>query len=713
MSRAAFTFLLVAIVLPPAFLRAAEPPRKGEEKADQGVLVLTGSNTYSGGTMISGSDEPLAVPPVRASQDQTGCPTITGGVLGGSGSVTYSSGLTRTGSGTLVLGGITTCPGGTISLASPATVSLGTNTYTGVTTISAGILQLGNGTSWTPANNNVNTGSLTVEGGTLLGTWGVVDADFSPRSAGSGVGGTAAATPTTPIPAGPVFYIITEGAGLGDSVRFVPCTGQETVLDAVGAVNGFSQVSNSKIWIARPSPTDHGKSTILTIDWEAISKRGINATNYTLMPGDRLVFGEDPLVTRSNLIGKKTAVVERLMGIIGLTNSTLRGLHEATAADGQVLTELVQKGMLTDDEELKQLLLEAIRVREEENKNAGPKAAAEQKTGQAEKSSTADPKAAGGTVDHHGDLGATGVVRADGGTLVIVGTLQLGSATALVSGGTVTAGEAPPHELALRPLPDYRIEPPDVIAIEMLRLVPLPPYRAGIFDVQKVHAYTPPDLPPIDAYYMVEAEGTIDLGPPYGSVKVAGMTKDEMSAAIEQGAEELIREPQAYVQLARVSGAQPVTGQYLVGPDGTVNLRQYGRVGVTGKTIAEARSAIQKHLATVLDSPELSVDVVAYNSKVYYVITQGAGLGDSVRRLPVTGKETVLDAISQINGLSEVSSKNIWIARPSASDPGKEKILQRRLGRHYAPRGDGHQLPDLPRRSGLHRRRTRWLPGPT
>ena len=50
------------------------------------------------------------------------------------------------------------------------------------------------------------------------------------------------------------------------------------------------------------------------------------------------------------------------------------------------------------------------------------------------------------------------------------------------------------------------------------------------------------------------------------------------------------------MQLARVSGAQPVTGQYLVGPDGTVNMPLYGRVRMTGKTVAEARLAIQNNL---------------------------------------------------------------------------------------------------------------------
>jgi polysaccharide export outer membrane protein len=60
------------------------------------------------------------------------------------------------------------------------------------------------------------------------------------------------------------------------------------------------------------------------------------------------------------------------------------------------------------------------------------------------------------------------------------------------------------------------------------------------------------------------------------------------------------------------------------------------------------------------------VEVTGYNSKVYYVIYDGGGAGQQVARMPITGNETVLDAVSQLAGLPVVSdAKRIWISRPA------------------------------------------------
>ena len=110
---------------------------------------------------------------------------------------------------------------------------------------------------------------------------------------------------------------------------------------------------------------------------------------------------------------------------------------------------------------------------------------------------------------------------------------------------------------------------------------------------------------------------------------------------------------------------QRIAGEHIVGPDGTITLGQYGSVPVVGMTLDEIRLTIADHLSEYFANPQVSVSVFAYNSKAYYIVTQGGGLGDGLVRLPYTGNETVLDALSQINGLSYVSSSDMWLARPN------------------------------------------------
>lgn len=131
------------------------------------------------------------------------------------------------------------------------------------------------------------------------------------------------------------------------------------------------------------------------------------------------------------------------------------------------------------------------------------------------------------------------------------------------------------------------------------------------------------------------------------------------------------------VESTKAAPDQPISGQHLVRPDGTIGLGIYGSVYVAGLTLDQAKAAIEAHLSLRIKQPEVSVDVTAYNSKVYYVITDGGGYGEQVTRFPVTGNETVLDAIGLINGLPPVASKKIWVARRSSGTgcPGQEIIL--------------------------------------
>jgi polysaccharide export outer membrane protein len=223
--------------------------------------------------------------------------------------------------------------------------------------------------------------------------------------------------------------------------------------------------------------------------------------------------------------------------------------------------------------------------------------------------------------------------------------------------------------------PEYVIEPPDILTINAVRLLPKAPYRIEPFDSLLVRVLGAlPDQPIADAY-AVDVEGKIDLGPTYGRIEVAGLTVDEAKQVIVRNLETVLQSPEVSVSLASSGAPQQIVGEHLVGPDGRVNLGTYGTVYVTGMTIGEATKAIEKRLSEYLKDPRVTVDVTKYNSKKYYVITRDLGKGDQVVTGPITGNETVLDAMALVDEVFKQSSTKIWISRPTANGVGASETL--------------------------------------
>jgi polysaccharide export outer membrane protein len=239
---------------------------------------------------------------------------------------------------------------------------------------------------------------------------------------------------------------------------------------------------------------------------------------------------------------------------------------------------------------------------------------------------------------------------------------------------TLTPPAVVPRELHKTTLPPYVIEPPDILLVEAVNLVPKAPYRLRSSDILTIQAQgTLPDSP-ISGSYVIEPGGQVNLGLPYGSVRVSGMTRDEAERAVDQHLRLTLKSPTVTVSLSGISGLQTIAGEHVVSSDGTITLGSYGSVYVVGQTLADAKRSIEQHLSQFLEEPEIAVDVYAFNSKSYYIITAGAGLGDQVAKFPITGNETVLDALANVNGLREVSSKRIWVARPSSDACGVQVL---------------------------------------
>jgi polysaccharide export outer membrane protein len=239
-----------------------------------------------------------------------------------------------------------------------------------------------------------------------------------------------------------------------------------------------------------------------------------------------------------------------------------------------------------------------------------------------------------------------------------------------------------PRELEKVTLPTYVVEPPDILLIDALRTIPLTPYKIDTGDILLIQ-YTgeTPVNQPVGGQYQVDPEGMVTLSPFYGGVFLRGLTLEQATTAVENQLKkilrpEVVRPGTVSVSLSQARGLQQIRGPHLVRPDGTISLGTYGSLSVAGHTLEEIRKMVEEHLSKYMQVPEVEVDVAGYNSKVYYVILDQGDLALQIWRLPVTGNETVLDALGQLNGLPPLTTRyHVWLARPSPAENGCSQVM--------------------------------------
>ena len=161
------------------------------------------------------------------------------------------------------------------------------------------------------------------------------------------------------------------------------------------------------------------------------------------------------------------------------------------------------------------------------------------------------------------------------------------------------------------------------------------------------------------------------------------------------------------VEVLEALPGRPISGERLVRPDGRITLGFYGEVYVAGLTVPEVKEKIVLHLRKYLSDEVLGllerdpatgdykrdqasqlvrkqpretvrviVDVAAINSKHFYILGEVLHPG----KVPITGNETVLDALQFAGGLLPTAApEEIRLVRPAPPGTCCEQILAIRL----------------------------------
>src|SRR5258707_15719149 len=103
------------------------------------------------------------------------------------------------------------------------------------------------------------------------------------------------------------------------------------------------------------------------------------------------------------------------------------------------------------------------------------------------------------------------------------------------------------------------------------------------------------DCKQVNGAHREQTDGTVDLGPEYGSVVVEGSTLTQARSAIDKHLRDDagLNNPKVAVSLPNVNGKQLIQGEHLVRPDGTVALGVYGSVYINGLTLDEVKESIE------------------------------------------------------------------------------------------------------------------------
>ena len=113
------------------------------------------------------------------------------------------------------------------------------------------------------------------------------------------------------------------------------------------------------------------------------------------------------------------------------------------------------------------------------------------------------------------------------------------------------------------------------------------------------------------------------------------------------------------------------SGPHEVGPDGRIDLGDYGKLRVEGRTTPEIAQLIAQETGAIPDS--VQVRVSEFRSQ--HVLLFGEVIG-SQRSVPYLGQETVADLLQRVGGITHgAEPKDVYVVRPHLGDNRRPQVI--------------------------------------
>jgi polysaccharide export outer membrane protein len=125
----------------------------------------------------------------------------------------------------------------------------------------------------------------------------------------------------------------------------------------------------------------------------------------------------------------------------------------------------------------------------------------------------------------------------------------------------------------------------------------------------------------------------------------------------------------------RVAAHPEISGKFIIGPDGRIELGQYGNPRVEGR----APEDIERLLAEELQVPahSVTVRVAEFNSQSILIFGEVVGLQ---RAVPYRGQETVLDLLQRVGGITAgAAPDDVYVVRTHVPDGRSPEVFHIKL----------------------------------